>query len=51
MVCQSIVGSNSGKEKIMVIDIQANFVQPLLEFSDRNLSFTVVKVFPFFITV
>lgn len=44
MICQSIMGSNSGKEKIMVVDIHANFIQPLLEFSERNLSFVVVKV-------
>ena len=44
MVCQSIIGNNAGKEKIMTVEICANFIQPLLQFSVKELSFTVVKV-------
>jgi len=44
MICQSIVGNNTGKEKIITVELQANFIQPLLEFSVKELSFTVIKV-------
>ena len=44
MICQSIIGNSTGKEKIMLVDVLGEFIQPLLEFSDDCLQFTVVRV-------
>ncbi|XP_057292027.1 hydrocephalus-inducing protein-like [Hydractinia symbiolongicarpus] len=43
MVCQAIVGNSTGKETIMVVDIVADFIQPLLEFSENQINFSVIK--------
>ena len=43
MICQAIVGNSTGKEKIMTVDVVADFIQPLLSFSEKYLKFEVVK--------
>ena len=44
MICHGIVGSNTGKEKIMKVDVIAEFIDPLVRFSARNINFCVMKV-------
>ena len=44
MICHAIVGSNTGKEKIMKVDVVAEFIDPLVRFSARNINFCVMKV-------
>ena len=44
MICHAIVGNNTGKEKIMKVDVIADFIEPLVNFSDRKISFFVMKV-------
>lgn len=44
MICHAIIGSSTGKEKIMKVDITADFINPLLEFSEREVNFCVMKV-------
>lgn len=44
MICQSIIGNSAGKEKIMLVDVIGEFIQPMLEFSDDCLQFTIVRV-------
>ncbi|XP_078720178.1 hydrocephalus-inducing protein homolog isoform X2 [Lampetra fluviatilis] len=43
MVCHAIIGKQSGKERIMRINIRCEFIQPLLELSSRQISFVVEK--------
>ena len=44
MICHAIIGSSTGKEKIMKVDISAEFISPLLEFCQREVNFCVMKV-------
>ena len=44
MICHAIVGNNTGKEKIMKVDVIADFIEPLVKFSERKISFFVLKV-------
>ena len=44
MICHAIIGSSTGKEKIMKVDVSAEFISPLLEFSQKEVSFAVLKV-------
>ena len=44
MICHAIIGSSTGKEKIMKVDVMADFIDPLLEFSQREVNFCVMKV-------
>nr|XP_032813560.1 hydrocephalus-inducing protein homolog isoform X3 [Petromyzon marinus] len=43
MVCHAIIGKQSGKERIMRMNIRCEFIQPLLELSSRQISFVVEK--------
>eukprot|EP00794_Sanderia_malayensis_P018879 gene18879-20779_t len=43
MICHAIVGSNTGKEKVMKVDVFAEFIEPLVQFSERKVSFFVMK--------
>jgi hydrocephalus-inducing protein len=44
MICHAIIGSSTGKEKIMKVDVMADFINPLLDFSQREVDFCVMKV-------
>ena len=44
LVCHAIIGKNPHKERIMTVDILANFISPLTQFSTREISFTVYQV-------
>ncbi len=44
MICHAIVGTNTGKEKIMKVDVVAEFIEPLVQFSEKKVSFFVMKV-------
>ena len=44
LFCQAVIGNNTFKDNIMNIEVVANFIQPLLDFSERSISFTIVKV-------
>ena len=44
MICHAIIGTSTGKEKIMKVDVSADFINPLLEFSQREVEFCVLKV-------
>lgn len=41
MTCFAIIGKNPRKERIMTVDIAATFTSPLLEFTTREVMFTV----------
>ncbi|XP_035275425.1 hydrocephalus-inducing protein homolog [Anguilla anguilla] len=43
LVCQAIVGQQSGKDRIMTVDVRCQFVSPVLDLSPRELSFYVEK--------
>lgn len=47
MFCHAIIGSSTGKERIMRVDISAEFISPLLSFSQREINFCVMKVSQF----
>ena len=44
MICHSIIGNSIGKEVIMKVNIKAEFISPLLQFSERKINFCVLKV-------
>ena len=44
MFCHAIIGTSTGKERIMRVDVSAEFISPLLSFSQRDVSFCVMKV-------
>ncbi|XP_013405663.1 hydrocephalus-inducing protein [Lingula anatina] len=43
LLCHAIIGRSGGKELIMRVDIRAEFISPLLDFSSRNVFFRVDK--------
>ena len=45
MICHSIIGNSIGKEVIMRVNVKAEFISPLLQFSERKINFCVLKVF------
>lgn len=44
MFCHAIIGTSTGKERIMKVDVSAEFISPLLSFSQREVNFCVMKV-------
>ena len=44
MFCHAIIGTSTGKERIMKVDVSADFISPLLLFSEREVNFCVMKV-------
>ena len=44
MFCHAIIGTSTGKERIMRVDVSAEFISPLLSFSQRDINFCVMKV-------
>uniref|UniRef100_A0A4W4HAH7 Hydin adenylate kinase-like domain-containing protein n=1 Tax=Electrophorus electricus TaxID=8005 RepID=A0A4W4HAH7_ELEEL len=44
LVCHAIVGHQSGKERIMTVDVTCRFISPVLEISSQQLNFYVEKV-------
>ena len=44
MFCHAIIGTSTGKERIMKVDVSAEFISPLLSFSQRDVNFCVMKV-------
>jgi len=45
MLCYAIIGRAGGKELIMKVQINCEFISPLLQFSADGLQFRVDKVF------
>ncbi|XP_035679087.1 LOW QUALITY PROTEIN: hydrocephalus-inducing protein homolog [Branchiostoma floridae] len=43
MLCHAIIGQSSGKEHIMTMDINVEFIAPLLDLSTRNINFRIDK--------
>ncbi|EDV21657.1 uncharacterized protein TRIADDRAFT_30117, partial [Trichoplax adhaerens] len=43
LICHAIIGQTTGKEKIMQVDVIADFIAPVLEFSQRTISFSLIK--------
>ncbi|KAL0967855.1 hypothetical protein UPYG_G00258380 [Umbra pygmaea] len=43
LVCHAIIGRQSGKEHIMMVDVSCQFVSPVLDISSQQLSFYVEK--------
>ncbi len=39
MVCQSIYNKKTGKQKIMNVDVVADFIEPSIEFSEKLVTF------------
>lgn len=44
MFCHAIIGTSTGKERILKVDVSAEFISPLLSFSQRDVNFCVMKV-------
>ena len=44
LICHAIIGKNAHKERIMTVDVLANFISPLTQFSSREISFTSHQV-------
>ena len=44
LICHAIIGKNPHKERIMTVDVSANFIAPLTELSTREISFTTYQV-------
>ena len=44
MICHAIIGKNPLKERIMTVDVTAEFIAPLLEFSSKKLLFSLRQV-------
>ena len=44
MFCHAIIGTSTGKERIMKVDVSADFISPHLLFSEREVNFCVMKV-------
>ena len=45
LLCHAIIGRQGGKELIMKIDVNTDFISPLLEFSTKSVYFRVDKVY------
>ncbi|XP_066569678.1 hydrocephalus-inducing protein homolog [Amia ocellicauda] len=43
LICQAIIGKQSGKERIMTVDITCQFIAPMLDMSAKQLCFYVEK--------
>ncbi|MGH0142284.1 UNVERIFIED_CONTAM: hypothetical protein FKN15_002866 [Acipenser sinensis] len=43
LICQAIIGKQSGKERIMKVDVTCEFIAPVLDISNKQLSFYVEK--------
>ncbi|XP_014668502.1 PREDICTED: LOW QUALITY PROTEIN: hydrocephalus-inducing protein homolog [Priapulus caudatus] len=41
LLCHAIIGRCSGKERVMAVDVRAEFVSPLVAFSTKQLLFSV----------
>ena len=44
MLCHAIIGRAGGKELIMKVNVNCEFISPLLEFSTEDIFFRVDKV-------
>jgi len=44
LLCHAIIGRQGGKELIMRVDVAADFISPLLEFSTKAVYFRFDKV-------
>ena len=44
LICQSVIGRNPHKEKIMAVEVTGHFITPLLQFSKKELKFTTEQV-------
>ena len=44
MLCHAIIGRSGGKELIMKVQINCEFINPLVEFSTEQVFFRVDKV-------
>ncbi|KAG2469946.1 HYDIN protein, partial [Polypterus senegalus] len=43
LICQAIIGKQSGKEQIMMVDVTCHFIAPVLDVSAKQLSFYLEK--------
>ncbi|XP_067905917.1 hydrocephalus-inducing protein homolog [Heterodontus francisci] len=43
LICQAIIGGQSGKERIMKVDVHCEFIAPMLELSTKQLNFRIEK--------
>lgn len=44
LICHAIIGKQSGKERIMKVDVTCEFIAPILHLSSREITFRVEKV-------
>ena len=44
LICHSIIGKNPLKERIMTVDVTAEFIAPLTKFSSREIYFRSYQV-------
>lgn len=44
LICHAVIGRNPHKERIMTVDVTAEFIAPLLEFSKPELVFKTHQV-------
>lgn len=44
MICHSIIGNSIGKEVIMKVNVRAQFISPLVNFSEKKINFCILKV-------
>ncbi|CAM5150043.1 unnamed protein product [Eretmochelys imbricata] len=43
LICHAIIGKQSGKERIMKVDVTCEFIAPILHLSSREITFRVEK--------
>lgn len=43
MICHSIIGNSIGKEVIMRVNVKAEFISPLVNFSEKKINFCILK--------
>ncbi|XP_043935458.1 hydrocephalus-inducing protein homolog [Protopterus annectens] len=44
LLCHAIIGRQSGKEKIMTVDVTCEFIAPVLQLSTQQLTFSIKKL-------
>uniref|UniRef100_A0A7M4E0K8 HYDIN axonemal central pair apparatus protein n=1 Tax=Crocodylus porosus TaxID=8502 RepID=A0A7M4E0K8_CROPO len=46
LICHAIIGKQSGKERIMTVDVICEFIAPVLHLSSKEITFRIEKVSP-----
>lgn len=44
LLCHAIIGKQSGKQRIMAVDVTCEFIAPVLQASSSQITFQVEKV-------